>query len=152
METATSLVYEVDDLAYYKRKDSKRWTGPGTVIGKDRHQIYVKHGGSCLKVNPCHIRPVKRSEPSGKFQEEGEEVTSVEHGGRKHQAETEQTCESEKEGEDVSEERGKGVISVAPNVTQGHSSDSEQNFDSELNDDELEDQQDTDEDENPAIS
>ena len=61
--------------------------------------------------------------------------------------------ESEKEGEDVSEERGDDVISVASNVTQGQdlSSDSEQNFDSELNN-ELEDQQDIAEEENPTIS
>ena len=89
--TATSLVYEVGDLVYYKRNDSKRWRGPGRVIGKDRNQIYVKHGGSYLRVNPCHIRPVKRNEPSGKIQEEGEETTSVEDGGRKHQVEIEQT-------------------------------------------------------------
>ena len=89
----------------------------------------------------------------GKIQEEGEETTSVEDGGRKHQVETEQTCESEKEAEDVSEGRGEDVISVAPNATQGQdfSSDSEQNFDSELND-ELEDQQDIAEEENPTIS
>ena len=101
-------------------------------------QIYVKHDGYYLRVNPCHIRPVKRSGPSGKIQDEGEETTSVEHGGRKHLKETGQTCESEKEGEEVSEERGEDVTSVAPNVTQGQdlSSDSEQNFDSELNDDE----------------
>ena len=66
------------------------------VIGKDINQIYVKHGGSYLRVNPCHIRPVKRSEPSGKIQEE-EEETSVNDGGRKHQVETEQICESEKD-------------------------------------------------------
>ena len=61
--TATSFVCEVGDLVYYKRNDSKRWRGPGTVTGKDRNQIYVKHGGSYLRVNTCHIRPVKRSEP-----------------------------------------------------------------------------------------
>ena len=60
--TSTSLVYEVRDLVYYKRNDSKRWRGPGTVTGKDRNQIYIKHGGSYLRVNPCHIKPVKRSE------------------------------------------------------------------------------------------
>ena len=117
--------------------------------------MYVKHGGSYLRVNPCHIRPVKQSEASGKIQEEGEEATSVEDGGRKHQAETEQTCESEKEDKDIFEERGDDIISVAPNVTQGQDlrSDSEQNFDSELNDDdELEDQQDITEEENPTIS
>ena len=136
------------------RNDLKRWRGPGTVIRKARNQIYVKHSGSYLRVNSCHIRLVKRSEPSGKIQAEGEEAASVEDGESKHQAETEQICESEKEGEDVSEERGGDVISVAPNVTQGQdfSSESEQNFDSELNDDELEDQQDIAEEENPTIS
>ena len=132
--TGTSLVYEVGDLVYYKRNDSRRWRGPGTVIGKDINQIYVKHGGSYLRVNPCHIRPVKQGEPSEKNQEKGKETTSVEDGGRKHHTETEETCESEKEDEDVSEERGEDVISVAPNVSQGTQSraeDSEQNLDSE---------------------
>ena len=98
--TATSLVYEVGDLVYYKRNDSKRWRGPGTVIGKNINQIYVKHGGSYLRVNPCHIRPVKRGEPSVKIQEEKDEITSVKDERRKHQA-----------------ERGEDIISVAPKVT-----------------------------------
>ena len=104
-----------------------------------------KHGGSYLKVNSCHIRPVKQSEPSEKIQEEGEEASSVKDGGRKHQTETEQTCEPEKEDEEIGEE----IISVAHNVTLGQdlSSDSEQNFD-----DESEDQQDIAEEENPSIS
>ena len=37
--TATSLVYETGDLVYYKRNDSKRWRGPGIVIGKDRPNL-----------------------------------------------------------------------------------------------------------------
>ena len=94
--TATSMVYEDGDLIYYKKDDPKRWRGPGIVNGKDRNQINVKHGGSYLSVNPCHIRPVKRSEPSAKIHEEGEEAASVEDGGRKHQAETEQTYQSRK--------------------------------------------------------
>ena len=74
----------------------------------------------------CQIcKRYKRPQLKPAVQKEGEETTSVDDGGRKHQVETEQTCESEKDGEDVSEEREEDVISVAPNVTQG------QNFSSD---------------------
>ena len=56
--TATSLEYDTGDLVYYKRLNSKRWHGPGTVIGKEGKQVFVKHGGTYLRVNPCHLKQV----------------------------------------------------------------------------------------------
>ena len=31
--------------------------GPGIVIGRDNHQVFVKHGGTYVRVNPCQLRP-----------------------------------------------------------------------------------------------
>ena len=58
---ATSLIYEVGDKVYYKRRQSYKWRGPGSVIGKDKHQVFVKHAGMYVHVNPCHLRPVNEN-------------------------------------------------------------------------------------------
>ena len=56
---ATSLIYETGDKVFYKRNDSDKWRGPATVIGKEKHQVFVKHGGIYVRVNPCHLTHVK---------------------------------------------------------------------------------------------
>ena len=37
----------------------KAWHGPGVVLGVDSNVALVRHGGSHLRVSPCHIRKVK---------------------------------------------------------------------------------------------
>ena len=54
---ATSLVYQTGDVVFYKRNELSNWKGPGIVIGRDNHQVFVKHGGTYARVNPCHLRP-----------------------------------------------------------------------------------------------
>ena len=53
---ATSLIFETGDKVLYKRNNSEPWKGPGKVIGKEKHQVFVKHGGVYVRVNPCHLR------------------------------------------------------------------------------------------------
>ena len=53
---ATSLIFETGDKVLYKRNNSEPWKGPGKVIGKEKHQVFVKHGGVYVRVNPCHFR------------------------------------------------------------------------------------------------
>ena len=43
------------DTVYYKRNDSKKWKGPGKVIGHDSQQILVKHGSVYVRVHPCRL-------------------------------------------------------------------------------------------------
>ena len=57
--TSTIHSYKTGDEVYYKRRDSKRWHGPGIVIGGINKQVFVKHGGTFLRVNPCHLQHVK---------------------------------------------------------------------------------------------
>ena len=45
------------DLVYYKRDNSKRWRGPGTVAGIDGKLIFVRHGGYLVR---CHRTKVVR--------------------------------------------------------------------------------------------
>ena len=54
---ATSLVYQTGDVVFYKRNELSKWKGPSIVIGRDNNQVFVKHGGTYVRVNPCHLRP-----------------------------------------------------------------------------------------------
>ena len=69
-KTRTSTVhnYHTGDQVYYKNRNSKRWHGPGVVIGGINKQVFVKHGGTFLRVNPCNLQHVnwrRAAEPSG---------------------------------------------------------------------------------------
>ena len=59
-KTRTSTVhnYHTGDQVYYKNRNSKRWHGPGVVIGGINKQVFVKHGGTFLRVNPCNLQHV----------------------------------------------------------------------------------------------
>ena len=48
-------VFVTGDSVYYKRNDSKRWKGPGKVIGVDGQQILVKHGSTYIRCHPSHV-------------------------------------------------------------------------------------------------
>ena len=61
IRTATSLIYEVGDKVYYKRRQSDKWRGPGSVINKEKHWVFVKHDGLYVRVNPCHLRHVNEN-------------------------------------------------------------------------------------------
>ena len=47
------------DYVYCKRNDSKAWHGPGVILGVDSNLALVRHGGSYLRVSPCHLLKVK---------------------------------------------------------------------------------------------
>ncbi len=79
---ATSLIYDTGDKVFYKRNQSDKWRGPATVIGKEKHQVFIKHGGVYLRVNPCHLTHVndeltfsnedsKKKEEAKKLNEQG---------------------------------------------------------------------------------
>ena len=55
---STTIVFQPGDRVYYKRQDSDIWKGPAVVIGKDTHQIILKHGGLFVRVHPVSLRKV----------------------------------------------------------------------------------------------
>ena len=59
---STTMVFQTGDKVYYKRLGCDYWKGPGIVIGKDNHQVIVKHGGSFIRVHPVSLRLVDASE------------------------------------------------------------------------------------------
>ena len=46
----------------YFISDSGYWKGPGTVIGHDNKQVFVRHRGVYVRVSPCHLQLVSESE------------------------------------------------------------------------------------------
>lgn len=54
------------DKVFYKRPDSQKWRGPGVVIGEDGPVVFVRHGGSLVRVHKCRLRkdghPVSHSQ------------------------------------------------------------------------------------------
>ena len=37
----------------------KEWRGPGVILGLDGSHVLVRHGGSYVRVSPCHLRKVQ---------------------------------------------------------------------------------------------
>ena len=48
--------FKTGDKVIYKRSDSNRWRGPGTVIGQNRQIIFVQHGGQWYKIPNCRVQ------------------------------------------------------------------------------------------------
>lgn len=71
--------YETGDKVYYKRMDFNEWKGPGVVIGQDGVVIFVRHGGTYVRVHHCRLRKAKDhyTDESGDSKEESQ--TELEH-------------------------------------------------------------------------
>lgn len=51
--------YVTGNKVYYKRHDSSEWKGPGIVIGQDGVVVFVRHGGTYVRVHQCRLRHAK---------------------------------------------------------------------------------------------
>ena len=47
---------ETGDKVYYKRTDCVEWKGPGVVIGQEGVVIFVRHGGTYVRVHHSRLR------------------------------------------------------------------------------------------------
>ncbi|KAL2093504.1 hypothetical protein ACEWY4_010816 [Coilia grayii] len=54
--------YEMGEKVYYKRVDCPEWKGPGVVIGQDGAVVFVRHGGTCVRVHYLRLRKVKNED------------------------------------------------------------------------------------------
>ena len=48
------------DHVYFKRIDSSEWKGPGIVIGQDGAVIFVRHGGTYVRVHQSRIQKIDK--------------------------------------------------------------------------------------------
>ena len=53
---SSTAIFESGDKVYYKRLESDFWRGPATVIGRDDHQVILKHGGSFVRAHPVSLK------------------------------------------------------------------------------------------------
>ena len=56
--TAKSLVYQNGEQVCYKKNDSQYWKGPEMVIGIGDKQVFVRHEGIYVRLNPCNLQLV----------------------------------------------------------------------------------------------
>ena len=54
---AAEQVYSPGDRVFYKRDGQERWIGPGKVIFQDGKVVFVRHGGTFVRVSPNRLIP-----------------------------------------------------------------------------------------------
>ena len=62
--TDTSRI-NLGDKVFYKRNNEDCWHGPSIVIGKDGKQLFVRHGGSYVRVHSCRLQKAPINETGG---------------------------------------------------------------------------------------
>ena len=76
-------VYSTGDKVYFKKDDSNRWRGPGTVIGQDRQVVFVRHGGVYIRVSTCRLKKaneqVTLNEPGDELLAETEKANNTQN-------------------------------------------------------------------------
>ena len=63
------------EKVFYKHPDYREWKGPGTVIGQDSAVVFVRHGGSYVRV---HQSRLQRVQDTGQTERTNGEITSTE--------------------------------------------------------------------------
>jgi hypothetical protein len=94
---STSKIFEAGEKVYYKWIDSEIWRGPAVVIGRDSHQVVLKHGGIFIRTHPTSLKKVK--EPSKQYSE----VKKFENQTKIHKDVAYEEDESAKEAEEIEE-------------------------------------------------
>ena len=72
IRTTGDIKFINGDRVYYKRNDSKRWHGPGYVIGQDGQHVLVRHQSTWIRVHPCRLLMVNK-------ESQGQETKKAEH-------------------------------------------------------------------------
>ena len=87
------------DLVFYKRNDSRRWRGPGRVIGSESSNVLIKHGSSYVRVHACRVmlddKRNENMEQRPQAQTSGSEPTESEHAKRNPQPNEESSSDEE---------------------------------------------------------
>ena len=52
---SVDVKFEPGELVYYKRENSNKWLGPGKVIFQDGRLVFVRHGGTYIRVSTNRI-------------------------------------------------------------------------------------------------
>lgn len=94
-----NAIFLTGDSVYYKRKDNKRWRGPGKVIGIDGQQILIKHGSFYVRRHPSHVMLKENREQQQESTAETE-TTQVVNQSNEEKSETSITWSDDSDEED----------------------------------------------------
>ena len=83
VRTGITQSYKNGDVVFHKRNLCDRWLGPGTFIGWEHKQVLVKHGGTYVRVYPCHLVPQPEKYQSSSKSESIIEPTTSPSGPKK---------------------------------------------------------------------
>lgn len=85
---------DIGDKVFFKKKNEKRWRGPGKVIGREGKTVWVRHGGTLKGVNKVHITRIQKlnSEPDS---EEEDSTSTEEEEDNKERSERNRHLESD---------------------------------------------------------
>ena len=79
LRSTVEQCFENGEKVFFKRQDSRRWNGPGKVIGQDGKQVLVKNGGEMVRVHVSRLMKVlptieenKNEEPATALLNRGE--------------------------------------------------------------------------------
>ena len=92
------------DLVFYKRNDSRRWKGPGRVIGSESSNILIKHGSQYVRVHACRVMLEEEREVAPVQEVRTKEQTKGRNLNRVQNKEDDSQEESSQEEEDSQEE------------------------------------------------
>ena len=96
IRTTNNYVYTTGDSVYYKRANSKRWRGPGRVLGRDGQQVLVKHGSTYIRVHTCRLMPTReKDQQQSNPADRPEKVeTNIHEGSSSNESETEDNADN----------------------------------------------------------
>ena len=55
----SDIQYQIGDKVYYKRNSNHEWRGPAKILGCDKSQYLLKHGGNYVRVHPCKLQLIE---------------------------------------------------------------------------------------------
>ena len=71
----SGTTYDTGNLVYYKRNNSDKWKEPGRVIGQDGQQVFVRHGGTYIKIHPCRLMKCSDADHNAAGKDSEKDVT-----------------------------------------------------------------------------
>ena len=78
---ASEQKFNNGDVVYYKRQGNERYLGPAKVVFQDGKVVFVRHGGTFVRVSPTHLLKDKNECLGQKTSNEINEVSSPNNGG-----------------------------------------------------------------------